>query len=256
MTEDNFPPVDKKAQNAINQVGKDERSLKEFQAEMASDIRMLRSFLSSLDAIVHKDGAGVALMMLMSKGFSLIDEVKNDNFLTFSSKLNINTDYQACGTLAEGYFNEGSSKDGLSNSDVYSMYLLLNEMSGAADDPNIDEQTGSLVGSSADTIIDKIFGLKKGQPITNGIIDGTNAFIHHLFNPHLTKTLGMSPFVKQIYNAFDQESNATDSANQMLQTKASVASNSYKSYLGVETKNFTQWSTLVSDINKQSAKGG
>lgn len=254
MSGDPLPPIDPKAQNAINQVGKDESELKAYQAQMAADIRVLRSFLSSLGSIVKREGPQVALMMLMSKGFTLIDEVKNDNFVTFSAKLNINTDYQTMGSLSEGYVNEGASKDGISRSDTYSLYRLLQKLQGAAKDINLDTNTGGLVGSSADTVMNILFNFK--GHITNDLIDGTRSFIDAHWNPTMDNKSDakMSQIVKEVDNAFDQISSSTNSSSQTLQIKSSVASNSYKSFMVEETKNFSQWSSLVGDINRHTSQ--
>lgn len=257
---DPLPPINPDAQDAIDQVGKDEQQLHDYKAAMAADMQALKEFLSSLDAIVKKDGAGVAFMMMMSKGFADIDAVKNDNFLIFSAKLNLTTDYQTLGSMAEGYVNEGATAElgpdkktvvgGISREDDYSLYRILQKLKEAKDNPDLDAQTGAYISSSADSIFTT---LQFKDPMTNAQIYTSVYWINSRWSDYSNQE-HMSEDVKTVDNAFDQISNATSSSSQMLQTEASVASNSYKSYLGVETKNFSNWSTLVSDINRHTSQ--
>lgn len=258
------PVIDPKAAGAINQLLKDRDQMNDDRQQVIADMALLKEFLSSLDAIVKKDGPGVALMMLMSKGFSMIDEVKNDTFVMFSDKLNIATDYQTMGSLAEGYINKGGQYKkgvpgtGISLNDTFSLYLLLQQLKGAGTDPDLDGDTGKLVAGAATTITNILFDpnhsdtfkkmLEKAQSKINSAWSGPKGGINDDYT--------IDPIVKTIDHALDQISTATNSSSQMLQTEASTATNSYKSFLGVETKNFTNWSTLVGDINKKTSQAG
>lgn len=250
---DPVPPVNPDAQNAINQLGEDRDQLNQDEQQVAADIALLQEFLSNLDAILQQYGPEVALMMMMSKGFYEIDQVKNDNYVIFADKINVDTDYQTMGTLAEGYLNEGASKDGISLSDTYSLYLLLQQIENGANDGAIDPNTGKLISGAATTIDTTLFFVQnKGSPTNDELVAAQN-YINKLWS---TTGTSLSPFIDTVDKALDEISTATNSSSQMLQTEASTATNSYKSFLDIFSKNFTNYDTLEGDINRKTSQAG
>lgn len=253
------PPVNPEAQSAIDQLGKDQDQLNQDNKQVAVDIVLLKEFLESLDAILKQYGPEVALMMMMSKGFYEIDQVKNDNYVIFADKMNVDTDYQTMGTLAEQYLDEGANcaktETGISLSDTYSLYLLLKKLQGAGDDPAIDKGTGSLLSSAATSIIetDMLFDPNATDTFNNMLIRAQKEINTSIFS---TPSNGLNPYLKTIDNAFDEISTATNSSSQMLQTEASTATNSYKSFLDIFSKNFTNYDTLEGDINRKTSQTG
>ncbi len=239
--------MDPNALNAVNQLNKDRELLEEMLGDYAQDVATLKEFLESLGGIEKSQGSEVAFMKMMSQGFSDIDMVKNDNFALCGYRMNVCTDYEAIGSLSESYLNDGASKEGISLSETRSLKMLLQVLQGAKDDKLLDGQTGRLISSSADTLMNTIFDPTITDP--NQQLIGAQGVINSNESTNSKQQIG--DLVKTWDNSEDEITSATSGSSQVLQTQASVASKSYESYLDVENKSFTNWSSLIGDINRK-----